>query len=496
MSSRPRGDITTVIDLASRNAQDDFFFPIQSNNSWFHRDPSTIFPANTASQEFTHKGTAAWGGRLTFELGALTAGDLLQSTVLQIRLGHWYSDSILSQLATASIVVDPSNNNAWTYMNSLGTALIDYAEFEVGDQTLERIDGEFIKLYSSLLPDMNMLFGLTTDAAGITSLANVAANRATMNPNRAFPTQDGVYFCLLPFFFMRTRGKEVFPLVASAEGSVRIHVQLRPFTDCVRSCTGQRMSCTDSPLSKTVHFRSTQTDASFNYVTPSEIPAFQDFRVLTYTGLISGTQRSAYIHKPLEQMSRFVTSFHFDEPYKYLTSKTNSGSDTIEVSLPLELNHPCQEILWVFRRKAVQINNEWANFTPIVETQYNPLAQPEPWLAYATLRVNGLVVEQAEGEWWRQSIAKAHRGGWSAWAAYVYGYSFALQPDNHQPTGSINMSRASSVRLDLRVKVPKAVAVPDGFDADVGQGWEVFVYAIHLNWIRFDNGICQKLFDS
>jgi len=107
MSSRPIGDITTVIDLASRNAQDDFFFPIQSNNSWFHRDPSTIFPANTASQEFTHKGTAAWGGRLTFELGALTAGDLLQSTVLQIRLGHWYSDSILAQLATASLAVDP-----------------------------------------------------------------------------------------------------------------------------------------------------------------------------------------------------------------------------------------------------------------------------------------------------------------------------------------------------------------------------------------------------
>ena len=106
------------------------------------------------------------------------------------------------------------------------------------------------------------------------------------------------------------------------------------------------------------------------------------------------------------------------------------------------------------------------------------------------------MVEQADGEWWRQSIANSHKGGWSAWAAYTYGYSFALQPDNHQPTGSVNMSRASSVRLDLRVKVPKGVAVPAGFDADVGQGWEVFVYAIHLNWIRFENGICQKLFDS
>jgi len=36
--------------------------------------------------------------------------------------------------------------------------------------------------------------------------------------------------------------------------------------------------------------------------------------------------------------------------------------------------------------------------------------------------------------------------------------------------------------------------VPPGFDANVAQGWEVFVYAIHLNWLRFENGICQKMF--
>jgi len=30
----------------------------------------------------------------------------------------------------------------------------------------------------------------------------------------------------------------------------------------------------------------------------------------------------------------------------------------------------------------------------------------------------------------------------------------------------------------------------------VGQGWEVFVYAIHMNWLRFENGICQKLFED
>ena len=54
------GDITTVLDLVSRNAQDDFFFPLDTQNSWFHREGMTIYPSTMTSQEFTHKGTAAW----------------------------------------------------------------------------------------------------------------------------------------------------------------------------------------------------------------------------------------------------------------------------------------------------------------------------------------------------------------------------------------------------------------------------------------------------
>ena len=38
-SERPRGDITTVIDIAPRDDQDDYFFPLDTEASWFHRDP-------------------------------------------------------------------------------------------------------------------------------------------------------------------------------------------------------------------------------------------------------------------------------------------------------------------------------------------------------------------------------------------------------------------------------------------------------------------------
>jgi len=512
-SSRPRGDITTVIDLASRDAQDDYFFPLDTDKSWFHREPSTTYPMTMTSQEFAHRGTADWGGRLTFELNALTAGDLLQALVLQIRLGSWYDPATILKMSTQDYTIDVSDasNVPWTYINSLGTSIIEYAEFEVGDQTLERLDGAFIKLYSSLIPDENMLIGLTADANGITSLNNVANNTGSMNPQRPWPTQNGVYYCLLPFFFLRTRFKEVFPLLSCKEGSVRVNVQLRPFSDCVRTIAKARQSCTDTPLGSSVIFKVdtvpeyiqkgkyripvAQLDI-VKYTAPLAIPAIQDFRVLTYCALVDSSVRDAYIHRPFEQLTKFVTNFYFDEPYKYLASKTNSDSDTIELSLPLELNHPTQEIVWVFRRKGVAINNEWGNFSPVLETQYNIDSVHQPWLVYATLRINGFIVEQAEGEWWRRHIASSHKGGWNAWASYAYGYSFAMDPDAHQPSGSANMSRSTSIRLDLQVRVPTAVPVPSGFDANVSQGWEIHVYAVHLNWLRFQNGLCQKLYED
>jgi hypothetical protein len=492
MSDRPRGDITTVPDLVSRDSQDGYLFPLDTTNSWFRREDITTHPTATSVQEFAHRGTAEWGGRMTFEIGSLTAGDMLQGLVLQIRLGHWYPFSVIDKLASGEWSVSDVSN-AWTYANGLGISLIEYAEFEVGDQTIERITGEFIQTFSSLFAFQNMLFGFVVDGAGLGSARDIATNTHAFSPNRPWPTQNGTYYCFLPFFFTRTRLKESFPLLSCTEGSVRIHVKLRPFAQMVRSCSGIRQTCTETPLGQETTF----IDASQNVYTATSasiVPVFDDFRVLTFTALCTGNMRSTYLRKPVEMAAKFVQNFMFDEPFRYIVSKPNSNLDTVDISLPLELNHPVQDIIWIFRRRGVEINNDWLNFTPALETQYADGRFFQPWLSYASLRVNGMIVEQAEGDWWRWDLAKKRRGGITAWNRGIYGYSFARYPDNHQPSGTANMSRSASAVLNLTVNVPEAVAVPPGFDPIVGQGWEVQVYVIYYNWLRFENGLCQKLF--
>lgn len=506
---RPRGDITTVLDQVDRDAQDNTYFPIDSEQSWFHRSHTqhTIYPTTMSIQEFTQRGPADWGQTMSFELGSLPAGDLLQGVMLQMKLGSWYDPTVISRLSNGTITTDTTRfgSSYWTFGNSLGSCVISHADFIVNDQLLERITGEFIHTTLVLNSDVNGLFGVATDGIGAIShsyLTPSLVQQTMFSTNRPFPVEDGTYFCVLPFFFSRTKLKEVFPLLSCNEGNVRINITLRPFVDVCRRFIGWRANATDTPLNQTVSFATTANPSTVVTVkTASQPPDFRDFRIVTTTSLVGGSLRERFLRQPFEQMVKFVQNFSFEEPLKYIVSKPNANTDTVEIQLPLELNHPVVELLWIFRRKAVRINNEWANFTPSISLESSPTKVYPPWLRHATLRLNGLEVISAPGEWFRQDLAQKHNGGLTTYQSHIYGYSFASYPQDHQPSGSANMSRSTSVTLNLTVNQPTAMNLaslpsPCVFDqASVG-GWEVFVYAVHYNWLRFENGICNRMFTN
>ncbi len=136
---RPRGDITTVLDVTDRDAQDNTYFPLDTDGSWFHHEDHTrIYPTALSIQEFPHRGPAEWGQFFTFEVGSLHAGDLLHSVMLQIQLGSWYNPRVLYQLYRGELTTDVvgSAESYWTFCNSLGTSLVEYADLVVGGQTV------------------------------------------------------------------------------------------------------------------------------------------------------------------------------------------------------------------------------------------------------------------------------------------------------------------------------------------------------------------------
>jgi hypothetical protein len=182
-------------------------------------------------------------------------------------------------------------------------------------------------------------------------------------------------------------------------------------------------------------------------------------------------------------MHREVQTFYFEEPLKYSVGKRE---DVIRIQLPLEANHPVEEIIWFVRRRGVRDNNAWTNYSSILDAEWSSF-EPAPLLQNAILQANGVTLCDADEQYYRQHISTAHRGGILAYNNFIYGYSFSKNPGEHQPSGSFNASRVNSLRLTLDVKPPGGV-----LDAN----WEVKVFCIALNWLRFENGIANAMFED
>lgn len=473
---RPGGDIVTLLDLTERDIEDNDMFPLDTKITWFTRDTNRrVIPFVPVIQDFSFRGPANYGQRFSFDIGSLPCGDLMLATLIQINLSHWLD--LTTQLNVTTGTYSYTNEDtAFFFANSLGSCLIEKAELELEGVTIETIDGDFIYTYSALNSDLNYQFGIANDSLGVVNTSDLLK----WDPRKIYPTEDGIIFCLLPFFFMRNRMRESLPMIALKEGSARIHITLRKFDEVIRQRRGYRDSCDSTPLNTVVSF-----NGNIEKRTSQVIPDFQQVKLITYGAYLDGLEREKMLREPFEHLIREVQTFTFDEPLKYIISK--STTDSITVQLPLEANHPLEEIVWFVRRKATANNNEWINYSSVLEREYDATFNPRtPLLIRAVLQVNGQTLCDAPEQYYRQLIATHHKGGIVPYRRFIYGYPFARHPsEEHQPSGSLNASRVQSIRLTLEVKQPIS---------QYDTGWEVKVFCIGLNWIRFENGIANKLF--
>ena len=482
---RPLGDSVTVLNAIDRGELDDYFFKADEGSTIFSPDnlKEKSLPFTTVVNEYIHKGQTSYGGTMTFELGSASAGaaDLLLSSYIQVELDHWLPEQVRRYLASGYYTYSTSGSAgpepAWTYINSMGSALIEYASLQIDELEVERIDGTYAHLWASVVPDVNSQVGPATDGLGIKPWNSYTVPYV-------YPTLNGSLACFLPFSFGRQRQSAAFPL-ASVSGTVRIVVRFRPFHEVVQRVDGSKASCTDTPLGKTYTFLDPSA-VPHTITTSTEIPQPRSVSLITYGALTTGKFRSALLRTPFEKLYREVYSFVFNEPLKYTVNKVG---DTVSIQLPLELNNPCEEIWWVVRRKAATDLNEWTNYsaTPwsVRDPIYNP---PAPALVRGSLYINGQPVAEDQPEtYYRRCVADAHKGGIVPYDRYIYGYVFSRRPGERQPAGHVNMSRATDVKLALTVEMPA-----DGLD----QEWTVAVYAHCMNWMRFENGLANRLYSS
>jgi len=499
MSTAP--NIKRLVDLVDRGPEDDLFYPSASNNTIFRREWEPYHNVVPDVVEIGYQGNAAWGGRITVNLTRKDSGDMLQWLCLRLQPRSWLGGELEAKIKSGlwdyAPAADPRADPTWMWAASLGSIAIQTVEFEIGDTLVETWPGEWMDIWSRAWMDGGRAPVWDSDIYG--QLPYSTIRDPTRGPwNTVQPTEDGYVYCWLPLCFLR-RPETAFPLIAMGEQEVRVNITLRPFADVVRRRSLPRTNPCEVPLGETIvlYDKSGPTPIPWSYTLPTTVPAFEDVTVLVGVTHMEDPLRSSYMRVPVEIMYEPVSYMKFEIPPAFLSESGQS----VSYNFPLkDFNGPIREICFFLRRKGVWQYNEWTNYGSLLENDFFPnfvsvlglIPTQKSILQSAELMVGNATWQKDSEQWWRSYYALAHRGGIRLFGGMVYGYVFGAaadwSPEELQPAGTVNASRAD-LKLNLTMQAP----APSGGNAYVG-GWDVHVFGIGMNWMRFVSGMAVPIF--
>jgi hypothetical protein len=218
-----------------------------------------------------------------------------------------------------------------------------------------------------------------------------------------------------------------------------------------------------------------------------------------------------YIYLDVEERRRMA-----QESHEYLIEQTQFNEDkgltSAQNRVDLTFNHPVKELIWVTQyswRKNCTI-------TPPGGFSISPLTYDD--LIYdCALQLNGQDrMQSLPGDYFAvvqpfqhhsgtsfidggisvvSGVATDENAGGGAWNPYpggattqpvnggVYMYSFAIKPEEHQPSGTCNFSRIDTATLVFSIDGVKKIGLEDQENADIR------VYAINYNILRIMSGM-------
>ena len=282
----------------------------------------------------------------------------------------------------------------WT--NSVGHAIIEFVEVEIGGHRFDRHQGDFMEIWETLShpPDKGLgeLVGFFTNTDDLVD----------------FSSRDQTLFIPIRFWYNRFHAQAL-PLIALQYHEVRINIKLRNRSELVIEEGGA--------LSPDVGGGGEILDAKLlvNYV------------------YLDTHERRMFAQQPHEYL---IDQLQF-------TGAEAKPSGKTRFNIPLFFNHPTQELIWVLQKQTEIDNNRWFN--------YEGLTAGQDGLVEAKIQLNGHdLFQEREAKYFRMVQPLEHHTRIPD--KFIYDYSFALDPEDLRPSGSVNLSRIDNVTLVLETE--------------------------------------------
>lgn len=387
----------------------------------------TNFSIETVEQ--VADGTVNFGKKVTFLIGR--HGDLIHKMFFKLKI----------LLASRVMLQNIDNNTYANCINNIGHALIEKVVLKIGGTEIDTHYSEWFDIWNELT-DYKMeeydLIGKKVDPRELEFIE----------------TNVNEYYIPLKFWFNRNPGLAL-PLIALQYHEVKLEVDLRNLDSVVTS---------NKTVSSTIN-----TIDDFN-----NLKLFVD-----------------YIYLDEDERQKFAQNKH-----TYLIEQVqqeNHNNLSTNSNIKLRFNHPVKELIWALRHKdratksstpalnfkASSTNgNDWFNYSGTSVNTNLGLNTYDPF-SRANIELNGqdrfelkdaLYFRRYQPYVYHSRIPQKH----------IYCYSFALDPEKSQPTGTCNFSRLDSKKLILK--------------NIVSTDFELLVYAVNYNILNIQSGEANLLF--
>lgn len=324
-----------------------------------------------------------------------------------------------------------------SYANAIGHALIAEITLEIGEQEIDKQTGEWMEIWSNLTTPTEHKFGFYDMIGKVDGYIP--------------PTLYGPLKLYIPLRFWFCKNPGLFlPLLALQYHPIRINVTLTPLQQLFYS--SELVSNCDTTAVKPVKITNMQLWGD-------------------------------YVYLDIDERRRFVSNAHeyLIEQIQY-TPSFGIQSNANQFPLRVEFNHPIREFVFILQRNVMASYHEWFNYSSLAISE---TGKRTDLLASAILQLDGQDRFQERDAGYFRLVQTWQRHTVIPNDDFLYVYSFAIKPEDLQPTGSLNASRINSIIWQLTTN--QGTAPPRGDCA-------CRIYATNHNVLRVVDGFGGLLF--
>jgi len=347
-----------------------------------------------------------------------------------------------------------SNENGVALVPYFGQRLLKTIELEIGGQRIDKHYSEWLYIWNELSMSPSKKEGYQLMVGGDKYNRSIYLGAQ----------QTYELYVPLEFWFCRNVGLAL-PLIALQYHEVKINIeyanQAEIYDKTANYCNRAQELVSDSTAAALEPRRNDQLGGATDInLTLENVTMWVD-----------------YIFLDTDERRRFAQLSH-----EYLIEQLQfTGTDTISAtadpngmkSVRLNFNHPVKELIWTIRGNAAGSIGYWNNFSDRTVDNDYLLAQNPVIKAKIQLNGNDRFAERGGDYFTVVQPFQHHEVVPNVFYPGINVYSFAIKPEEHQPSGTLNMSRIDTAVLSVASSISGSI----------------YVYAVNYNVLRILSGM-------